>query len=153
MGIQGLGMAGGCVHSACSLPFQRQKRKKTSPRSSGCYRSKRSNESSPCEGLKVASLTIALGNLVGSSRSVLSDWAREREEEELEARQASSPERQRIPERVRHEVWRRDQGMCVDCGSRERLEFDHIIPVSKGCPTQLGISRFAASYVTGRRAQ
>jgi len=40
--------------------------------------------------------------------------------------------RQPIPERVRHEVWRRDDGRCVDCGSRERLEFDHIVPVSKG---------------------
>lgn len=40
--------------------------------------------------------------------------------------------RQPIPERVRHEVWRRDQGRCVDCGSRERLEFDHIVPVSRG---------------------
>jgi ribosomal protein L7/L12 len=43
-----------------------------------------------------------------------------------------SPEnRQTIPEHVRHEVWRRDRGQCVDCGSRERLEFDHIIPVSR----------------------
>ena len=40
--------------------------------------------------------------------------------------------REALPERVRHEVWRRDQGRCVDCGSRERLEFDHIIPVSRG---------------------
>jgi 5-methylcytosine-specific restriction endonuclease McrA len=40
--------------------------------------------------------------------------------------------REPIPESVRHEVWRRDQGRCVDCGSRERLEFDHIIPLSAG---------------------
>jgi hypothetical protein len=40
--------------------------------------------------------------------------------------------RQPIPESVRHEVWRRDEGRCVDCGSRERLEFDHIIPLSRG---------------------
>jgi hypothetical protein len=37
-----------------------------------------------------------------------------------------------IPERVRHEVWRRDHGCCARCGSRERLEYDHIIPVSRG---------------------
>jgi hypothetical protein len=41
-------------------------------------------------------------------------------------------ERLPIPERVRNEVWRRDQGECARCGSRERLEYDHIIPVSKG---------------------
>jgi hypothetical protein len=40
--------------------------------------------------------------------------------------------REAIPERVRHEVWRRDRGTCVECGARGRLEFDHIIPVSRG---------------------
>lgn len=44
----------------------------------------------------------------------------------------SPGERQPISESVRHEVWRRDGGACVDCGSRERLEFDHIVPVSRG---------------------
>lgn len=44
----------------------------------------------------------------------------------------TAPRRQSIPERVRHEVWRRDQARCVECGGRERLEFDHIIPVSRG---------------------
>jgi len=47
-------------------------------------------------------------------------------------RSVSTARRLPIPERVRHEVWRRDGGSCVDCGSRERLEFDHIIPVSRG---------------------
>lgn len=37
-----------------------------------------------------------------------------------------------IPESVRNEVWRRDLGKCVMCGSQEKLEFDHIIPISKG---------------------
>lgn len=41
-------------------------------------------------------------------------------------------ERQPIPESVRIEVWRRDQGKCVRCGSRNKLEYDHIIPVSLG---------------------
>ena len=40
--------------------------------------------------------------------------------------------RERIPESVRLFVWQRDQGQCVKCGSRELLEFDHIIPVALG---------------------
>lgn len=40
--------------------------------------------------------------------------------------------REPIPEDVKFEVWRRDQGRCVICGSQENLEFDHIIPFSKG---------------------
>lgn len=40
--------------------------------------------------------------------------------------------RQRLTEEVRSEVWRRDSGQCARCGSREQLEFDHIVPVSLG---------------------
>jgi 5-methylcytosine-specific restriction endonuclease McrA len=40
--------------------------------------------------------------------------------------------REPVPEEVRLYVWRRDNGKCVRCGSRERLEFDHIIPVVAG---------------------
>jgi len=40
--------------------------------------------------------------------------------------------RERIPDSVRLFVWQRDEGKCVRCGSSEHLEFDHIIPVSKG---------------------
>jgi hypothetical protein len=52
-----------------------------------------------------------------------------------ERRGAAAREERRsrvIPQAVRREVWRRDQGRCVECGSQERLEYDHIIPVSKG---------------------
>ena len=40
--------------------------------------------------------------------------------------------RESIPETVKIFVWRRDEGKCVNCGSHEKLEFDHIIPVEKG---------------------
>jgi hypothetical protein len=40
--------------------------------------------------------------------------------------------REVIPESVRVFVWQRDQGKCVQCGRREGLEFDHIIPIAEG---------------------
>ena len=40
--------------------------------------------------------------------------------------------RNHIPSNVKREVWRRDMGRCSKCGGRENLEYDHIIPVSKG---------------------
>ena len=56
-----------------------------------------------------------------------------REVEILEGRGSiESAGREPIPENVRLFVWRRDKGQCVRCGSRERLEFDHIIPVVAG---------------------
>jgi len=38
----------------------------------------------------------------------------------------------RITQETKDMVWRRDEGKCVECGSNENLEFDHIIPHSKG---------------------
>ena len=40
--------------------------------------------------------------------------------------------RERIPDAVRLFVWQRDQGKCVKCGTAEQLEYDHIIPISRG---------------------
>ncbi len=37
-----------------------------------------------------------------------------------------------IPTHVKLEVWKRDKGRCVQCGSSENLHFDHIIPYSLG---------------------
>jgi hypothetical protein len=37
-----------------------------------------------------------------------------------------------IPTSVKREVWARDNGCCVICGSKNELHFDHILPYSKG---------------------
>lgn len=42
------------------------------------------------------------------------------------------PHNRLIPTAVKVEVWRRDGGQCVQCGSTKNLHFDHDIPFSKG---------------------
>ena len=40
--------------------------------------------------------------------------------------------RECIPQDIMDSVWIRDGGKCVKCGGQDNLEFDHIIPFSKG---------------------
>jgi 5-methylcytosine-specific restriction endonuclease McrA len=40
-----------------------------------------------------------------------------------------------IPADVKQLVWRRDRGQCRLCGANTELQFDHIIPLSKGGAT------------------
>jgi hypothetical protein len=37
-----------------------------------------------------------------------------------------------IPTSVKLEVWKRDKGECIQCGSKDNLHFDHILAYSKG---------------------
>ncbi|HEX8458856.1 MAG TPA: HNH endonuclease [Pyrinomonadaceae bacterium] len=46
--------------------------------------------------------------------------------------QAADTASRHIPQNVRSAVWQRDQGKCVQCAAASYLEFDHIIPFSKG---------------------
>lgn len=41
-------------------------------------------------------------------------------------------QREPIPQKILDKVWNRDSGKCVLCGSQEKIEFDHIIPFSRG---------------------
>ena len=51
------------------------------------------------------------------------------------AARAANRGRQPVPKEIQMEVWRRDNGKCVCCGSKENLEFDHIIAVALGGAT------------------
>ncbi|TFH58609.1 MAG: HNH endonuclease [Candidatus Zixiibacteriota bacterium] len=44
----------------------------------------------------------------------------------------SKPRSRIIPSEVKREVWERDHGKCVICGSTDELHFDHDLPYSKG---------------------
>ncbi len=45
---------------------------------------------------------------------------------------SQSGKREAIPKHIKRSVWTRDSGQCVNCGSQTDLQYDHIIPVSKG---------------------
>lgn len=42
------------------------------------------------------------------------------------------PRREAIPRLIQREVWQRDGGRCVECNTRAKLCFDHIVPFSLG---------------------
>jgi 5-methylcytosine-specific restriction endonuclease McrA len=42
-----------------------------------------------------------------------------------------------IPLAVKQAVWKRDQDKFIDCGSKDNLHLDHILPFSKGGPLVL----------------
>jgi stress response protein SCP2 len=59
-----------------------------------------------------------------------------------------------IPPEVKAEVWQRDRGRCVDCGATHHLEFDHVIPLSRGgatSPANLQILCRACNRAKGAR--
>jgi 5-methylcytosine-specific restriction endonuclease McrA len=63
-------------------------------------------------------------------------WASEAIEEMIESGEIddnySSDRKRTIPGNIKEIVYVRDKGCCVTCGSKENIEYDHIIPFSKG---------------------
>ena len=52
--------------------------------------------------------------------------------ENLDSKNVQTEHTRLIPSEVKREVWKRDEGRCVLCGSTKNLHFDHDLPFSKG---------------------
>jgi hypothetical protein len=70
--------------------------------------------------------------IVGSQESVTEDNLIRVNESAMPKAKPLKPRREAIPRAVQREVWQRDGGKCVECDSKAKLCFDHIVPFSKG---------------------
>lgn len=52
--------------------------------------------------------------------------------DKYKAKEIDVPHERQIPSDLRYEVWKRDKGRCIICGSNKNIHIDHIIPFSKG---------------------
>lgn len=75
-------------------------------------------DSLPLPEVKTEQVSIATGRPAGT--------------EFMPAAKEPAPRREAIPRAVQREVWQRDGGKCVECFTREKLCFDHIVPFSRG---------------------
>ena len=56
-----------------------------------------------------------------------------------------------IPKWIRLRVWDRDKGRCVKCGNYKNLQFDHIIPISKGGASTIENLQILCSKCNGKK--
>jgi hypothetical protein len=60
--------------------------------------------------------------------------------------------REAIPRIVQREVWQRDGDKCVECGTKEKLCFDHIVPFSRVAATRFETYSFCVNGAIRPRA-
>jgi hypothetical protein len=77
-------------------------------------------------------IAVRIKHLVLRQQRAFDRMRREVEAFENMEKLGSREPREPIPDSIRLFVWQRDQSRCVKCGQREKLEFDHIIPIVAG---------------------
>lgn len=88
-------------------------------------------KASDAAALTEAELILHIKHRVLSEEQALEKMQRAVQAFENFERSAHTP-REPISSEVRMFVWQRDGGRCSQCGSQDRLEYDHIIPLAKG---------------------
>jgi hypothetical protein len=71
--------------------------------------------------------------LLGLAKEVTSIWS----PTTLRAPRPSNPASRYVPNPIKTSIWTRDRGKCRNCGSTRALEYDHILPYSRGGKTTL----------------
>lgn len=51
---------------------------------------------------------------------------------DIDLNEKQTRKRKYITDEIKEQVWERDRGECRNCGARENLQYDHVIPHSKG---------------------
>ena len=72
------------------------------------------------------------GDIVSDGKRKVFKFSLKPVEKKSFGRVVELPHNRLIPTPVKVDVWRRDRGQCVQCGSTKNLHFDHDIPFSKG---------------------
>jgi len=56
-----------------------------------------------------------------------------------------------IPQSVKNQVWQNDRGICRECGGNQHLEYDHVIPYSKGGASTVGNLQLLCRTCNGKK--
>jgi hypothetical protein len=75
---------------------------------------------------------LIYANIVSDGKRKVFKFSLKPVEKKSFGRVVELPHNRLIPTPVKVEVWRRDRGQCVQCGSTKNIHFDHDIPFSKG---------------------
>src|SRR5665213_1591980 len=101
--------------------------------------------------------SLALTNSILTEQQLETERLRtiESARQEEEARRARQRARGHISISLRNSVWQRDDGQCVECGSKANLEFDILFRSVGAAPRAIAISSSCARAVPqqGRQAR
>jgi 5-methylcytosine-specific restriction endonuclease McrA len=100
-------------------------------------------QSSPVDVKNPVDVENLVGSVENSNNQLIQEYQKNYSSQEMPqnclGQKVPQNKRSPIPANLRRQVWQKNNGRCAfqNCGSRFRLQIDHIIPLAKGGPTKL----------------